>query len=345
MKNIKFSIIVPIYNAQEYIEQCVDSVLQQTYKNYELILINDGSKDKSLEIINEKYSGLKNICIINKENSGVSDTRNVGLEKATGDWITFLDSDDWIDKDALEKILNIIDNEHVDIIQSNLYINNKNQQILLNDKIKNILIKDNKNIINTIISVKYGEMKYGNIFGNCRCAGGKFYKRDLVKKNNIKFIKGLAAFEDGIFNLYAYFNASNIYIMKDAVYHYRYNDNSQTHNYINYEQQRKKNKMIIEGIQQFLEKNNIEYTESFNYCLFDLALVAINNSVGYNDKTRAIIKEIKDILEDNDMKKIISKIDFKYLKGKDKIFYCAIKYRIYLLLYIMYKVKIFIRKF
>lgn len=342
MKNIKFSIIVPIYNAESYIEKCIDSVLTQTFKNYELILVNDGSEDNSLEIV-KKYSNLENVLVISKKNTGVSDTRNIGLKSATGDWITFLDSDDWLDNNALEIINEIIEKNEVDIIQSNLYINNKNQQNILNEKLKDIIIEDKKNIIDTIISVKYGEMKYHNIYGNCRCAGGKFYKHDLIKKNKIEFIKNLAAFEDGIFNLHAYYNANKIYIMKNAIYHYRYNNNSQTHNYISNENQQNKNELIIKGIKDFFKKYNIGYNESFNYCLFDLTLVAINNSVGFNKSINATMKEIKNIIKNNNISQIIKKINISYLKGKDKIFYYLMKFKLYVIMYIMYKIKIFIR--
>lgn len=101
MSDILLSIIVPIYNAEVYLERLIKSVLSQKIKNYELILINDGSKDNSLTIMN-KYSTYKNIKIIDKPNSGVSSTRNFGINIARGKYITFIDSDDYLDLNSIE---------------------------------------------------------------------------------------------------------------------------------------------------------------------------------------------------------------------------------------------------
>lgn len=93
----KISVIVPIYNGETYLSECIESILKQTYENIELILVNDGSKDNSKNII-DKYALLDNrIKAIHKENSGVSDSRNVGLKNTTGDYICFVDQDDYID--------------------------------------------------------------------------------------------------------------------------------------------------------------------------------------------------------------------------------------------------------
>ena len=102
---MKFSVIVPVYNTQEYLKRCIESVLNQTYKNYEIILINDGSTDNSLEIL-KKYESNSKVKIITQKNHGLSYTRNVGISHATGDYVILLDSDDFLEKD-LFKVLNL----------------------------------------------------------------------------------------------------------------------------------------------------------------------------------------------------------------------------------------------
>ena len=98
------SVIIPIYNVENYLKKCIESVINQTYKNLEIILVNDGSNDNSKNIIDE-YSTIDNrIKVINKENGGLSDARNAGIEIAKGDYITFLDSDDWIELNMYEKL-------------------------------------------------------------------------------------------------------------------------------------------------------------------------------------------------------------------------------------------------
>lgn len=109
---MKFSIIIPVYNTEKYIERCVKSVLTQTYDNYEIIIINDGSTDKSIEILS-KFENNNQIKIINQDNNGVSSARNLGIKKSTGDYILFLDSDDFYEKELLETLKNTITNEDI----------------------------------------------------------------------------------------------------------------------------------------------------------------------------------------------------------------------------------------
>ena len=100
----KISVLVPIYNAEKYIEKCLDSIVNQTYENIEIVLIEDGSTDNSLEIIKEYSKQDKRIKIISIKNNGVADARNKALENATGDYVTFVDSDDYVEKDYVETL-------------------------------------------------------------------------------------------------------------------------------------------------------------------------------------------------------------------------------------------------
>ena len=102
MNNIKVSVIVPLYNAEKYAKRCIESVLRQTYNNYELILIDDGSKDRTGEICDHYADIDSRIKVIHKKNGGVSSARNKGLQEAQGEWITFLDADDWIEPNFLK---------------------------------------------------------------------------------------------------------------------------------------------------------------------------------------------------------------------------------------------------
>ena len=96
MQQPKVSVIVPVYNVEKYLKQCLDSIVNQTYKNLEIIIVNDGTKDNSMKIV-EEYLQDKRIKVINKENGGLSSARNRGIEEATGEYISFVDSDDYID--------------------------------------------------------------------------------------------------------------------------------------------------------------------------------------------------------------------------------------------------------
>lgn len=116
---MKFSIIIPVYNVEKYIEKCLESLKNLKYKNFEAIIVNDGSKQNEEKII-KKYLKDERFIYIKKENGGISDARNVALDKATGDYLIFLDSDDYLEKDALNKLDNALKNNKVDIVKYSL---------------------------------------------------------------------------------------------------------------------------------------------------------------------------------------------------------------------------------
>ena len=113
------SIIIPIYNVEKYIKKCIDSVINQTWRNLEIICVNDGTKDNSMEIVGRKATEDSRIIIVNIENSGLSVARNTGIEKATGKYIYFLDSDDWLAEDAIETLVNCAEENSLDVLQFN----------------------------------------------------------------------------------------------------------------------------------------------------------------------------------------------------------------------------------
>ena len=115
------SVILPIYNVEAYLPQSVESVLNQTYKDLEIILVDDGSKDCSGSLCDEYAKKDARIKVIHKPNGGLSDARNVGTEAATGDWIFYLDSDDWMELNTLETLLDFADKNYCDVVQGGLY--------------------------------------------------------------------------------------------------------------------------------------------------------------------------------------------------------------------------------
>ena len=115
MRNELISIIVPIYNVEKYLRQCLDSIMNQTYRNFECLLINDGSSDNSEDICREYVSKDSRFRYFEKENGGVSSARNLGIEHSKGEYITFIDSDDWVDSDYLEVLYNSLVDERADI--------------------------------------------------------------------------------------------------------------------------------------------------------------------------------------------------------------------------------------
>jgi glycosyltransferase involved in cell wall biosynthesis len=199
----KVSVIVPVYNAEKYIEKCISSVLNQNYKNIELILVNDGSTDNSLELM-KKY----NAIIIDKKNGGVSSARNEGLNRATGDFIMFLDSDDFLDEAC---ILDII-KKPADIVRFKIcYEYLDGQTRIEEDDFCDCSYIEKKDFKNEIYKKMLTGIKMNSI---CRT----LYKKDVVK--NIRLEENLKTAEDLLFNIEAFSNANSFLYIARAYYHY-----------------------------------------------------------------------------------------------------------------------------
>ena len=199
---MKISIIIPAYNAAKYIKRCVMSLKNQTYKNIEIIVINDGSTDNTLDIINDL-----DIIVIDKENGGVSSARNMGLDRCTGDYIIFVDADDYVEKNYLEDIVNVINEYNYDIIETPL---------LFEANIKNKIANYTEYKIE-------GERKSFNFnqefFNNeLRYVIGVVYKRSVIK--DLRFDEDVRCYEDGMFNLKAKLNSKSYYFYPKCFYHY-----------------------------------------------------------------------------------------------------------------------------
>jgi len=192
MNQIKVSVIVPLYNAEKFAKRCIESVLMQTFNNYELILINDGSKDNTGAICDQYAAKDNHIKIVHKKNGGVSSARNEGLNLSQGEWVTFLDADDWIEPNFLS-IVEESSNESADWIFGQWRtVWDSGLPNEINDTQKEVIFKnwdDIKNIWNEIANVDI-----------CRCPWGKFYKRSIIEENNLRFDKNLTYGEDTVFN-------------------------------------------------------------------------------------------------------------------------------------------------
>lgn len=201
------SIIVPVYNVEKYLNRCLDSIINQSFINFELILINDGSTDKSGKIC-DKYAQIdKRVRVIHKKNEGVSLTRNLGINIAKGDYITFIDSDDWIEQDFLKKAIEYIKENNVSILITGFVFENnkkifntfnaKKDEILLNDEIKKEFLKQNK----------FSWTVYD-----------KFFKKEIIKK--YKFDSRFKIGEDMLFCWQILKNEKKIGYLPLYKYHY-----------------------------------------------------------------------------------------------------------------------------
>lgn len=208
--DIKISIIVPCYNADKFIERCIKSIINQSLEKIELIVINDGSTDNSLEIIN-KFKGNKIIKIISKQNEGLTKTRNIGLSQAKGEYIYFVDADDYLeDKFALEKLYNIASRLNLDILVFDYFLDNGiEKKYTKSFKNTEEIIIDKKIYFKALIEKKYLATMWNKII-----------RKNLFTENNILFLENVFMQEDLNASLKLVFCAKRIGRIKEALYNY-----------------------------------------------------------------------------------------------------------------------------
>ena len=209
---IDISIIVPIYNAERYLNRCIKSLINQTKENIEFILVNDGSTDSSEEII-KSYKD-KRIKYFKNKNQGIGKTRNFGMQKATGKYIMFLDSDDYLSTNACDELFSKAEKDNLDLVINNFYRveeeTEKKVEVII-PEFKNTTLKDNKRLLLDVNLAPWN----------------KLYKRELLKKNKIQFVEDLK-YEDAPFVVEAMDKAKKIGYIKKFLNYYVIHKNSET---------------------------------------------------------------------------------------------------------------------
>ena len=188
----KVSIIVPVYNAENAIERCIDSILNQEYQDFELLLIDDGSKDRSPEILDRRAAEDDRVVVIHKPNSGVSDTRNTGIDKAQGTYIQFLDADDWITTDSTKMLVRTAEERDADLVVGEFY-RVAGEHLSRKGSIDTDRVLTRKEYAE-YLKASPADYYYGVIWN-------KLYRRDILNRHHIRMDKTISFSEDFIFNL------------------------------------------------------------------------------------------------------------------------------------------------
>lgn len=209
------SIIIPVYKVEKYISRCVQSVIEQTYTNWELLLVDDGTPDNSGQICDNWALIDARIKVFHKGNGGVSSARNLGLDNIKGHWITFIDSDDWIEKDCLEHCFAVIEREKLDILQFCF------QEIDSKGVVKSYTKKSTP----TLPKDRFVRTNLFNV-----CVWGGIIKSSIIKDNHIKFQEGIKLAEDQMFIMECISNADLLKVISNPFYNYFMNEDSAVHN-------------------------------------------------------------------------------------------------------------------
>lgn len=315
------SIIVPVYNVKQHLEYCVKSIIEQSYKNTELILIDDGSNDGSSELcdlIKNKYSKIK---VIHKINGGVSSARNMGLDISTGEYLVFIDSDDTISKNYIECFVN--SSKNIDIVIGGIedaYIDNNNHIY--------------KNVLRQHKAPNEGDLskEYYQLINWLRGPWAKLYKKSIIDLYNIRFDETLSVAEDQVFNFQYYKYVKSYKIAFDSIYTYYHYD-------------QKSSLSILLNEKSFSDdifKLNLEYKFLREYCFIDFYNIYIHELAGLFRKYRTLQNDSSLISNYNRVKKLaeINNVAFdKSLSFKNRIIVILLILKWYWIIVMYYRLK------
>lgn len=312
------SIIVPIYNVERYLNKCIDSIISQTYKNIEIILVDDGSPDNCGKICDEYAKKDNRIKVIHKENGGVSSARNVGIEISNGEWIVFVDADDWIEIEYCKRMLDIAIQRKADVVLCgyNRVVGSKKEKINSSG--------DNE---------EFDSIQYLNKILNPQTAFG-FCHMKIIKKivmNNIQFNEDLNVGEDALFNIMTSKNITKVIINKEALYNYRINMNSVVKKFdVKYPDKYEKSMKINRDYIWNNYYNHKDVLQNYyNFVAFHVLLIAVNYCYSpYNTNKK---NELKEICDREIFKEAIKKCNYNELSFTRKVTLFSIKHHLYII--------------
>ena len=203
---MKYSIIIPVYNVEEYLDRCLKSILNQTYSNYEVIIVNDGSPDNSDNIIKSYEKEDKRFKEYKKVNGGLSDARNYGLKYATGDYLIFIDADDYIESNYLEKVNDVLErNKDIDVLKFKIKLVDEGENLI---RMENGLNKEGVTSFEELVKLEFLEPAWSYV-----------YKLSFWKENNFTYLKGMIHEDFGL-TPEILMKANKIYYLNSYLYNY-----------------------------------------------------------------------------------------------------------------------------
>ena len=225
----KISIIIPVYNTDEtYLRKCLDSVADQTLQNIEVIVVDDGSQNETAKICDEYAVNYPNFKVLQIENQGVSNARNTGMKEASGEYLMFLDSDDWLDVNLTKKLVEYMNGNTPDVLVFNYSKVIGDKVISSPLDLTNYVFRNNEISELQLIILRYSKQFGGLNLCTIWC---KLYKTELIRQNNIIFMKGLKRAEDMLFNLEVLEYTQEVHYSDISGYFYRINELSESQSF------------------------------------------------------------------------------------------------------------------
>lgn len=333
----KISVIVPVYNVQPYLEKCLKSIKKQTYGNLEILCVNDGSTDSSAEILEKFAQSDLRIRVITQTNSGASAARNAALECASGEYLLFVDGDDWIDEKTCEIALEAMVKSGADVVMWS-YI----RELPGQSRPKNIMEQDRiygeedveYYLHRRMVGIVGKELSNPENADALCTIWGKLYRRKLIEENNIRFfdIRMTGTYEDGLFNLDVFAHAKKAVFLNRHLYHYRRDNISSITTAYN-SRLRDKWETLIDILEGYA--HSPLYKEALSNRIV-LSLIPLGiNEMEHPGEMREKIKGISEILRSERYRAAIREFKMSYLPMHWKLFFSCARYKFSLGIYIM----------
>ena len=331
MRKPLISIIVPVYNVEKYLSKCLDSLVNQTYENIEIVCVDDGSTDSSGAICDEYAKKDARIKVIHNENEGASAARNTALKVIRGEYIMFVDGDDWIDKDTCECCVNVLEQHDVDLIlwsYSREYGTSIKPKRIFEHQSKYFNSQDvHEKIFRRCVGLYGDELNRVENMDSIITIWGKLYKRNIIKDLYFRDVQEIGT-EDTLFNIYAIYNVKSAFYIDRHMYHYR-RDNvvSLTSTYRSDLYTRWQR--LYDYIEAFIKEKDLgdDFINALNNRIA-LGICGLGLNIMSSDKSAVMkIKEIKDIISTERYRNAYKRLDFRYFPIHWKVFYGCAKLR------------------
>ena len=336
-----FSIIIPVYNVEEWLERCLDSILCDSCKDMELILVDDGSTDGSGRICDRYARFYKNVRVLHKENGGLSSARNAGLEKASGEWISFIDSDDWVEKDSFRKVRDLIESlpeGQPDMIKFGYKkIGGASEETVIPCVPEGLY--GHEEVIRTLLPVAFGGGRISDsrmhTFVLSSCA--HIYRHSFLKETGIRFIsERKIGSEDFLFIFSLYMRAASVLVTHEAWYNYDTREGSLTQRYRKdlFARYRYLGYLVLREVKK--EKLEKDLAHDFRVLYIGLMYICIMNECEGPGGRLAQSRQAGKILNDPVLQKCLRRCSFRdgksriiagYMRAKAAFPLCMIQWR------------------
>ncbi len=331
---VKVSFIVPAYNVESYIGECIESIINQTEKDTQIIIVDDGSTDKTPAICDDFAKKDDRIVVAHKENGGLSSARLAGFQKATGKYILFVDGDDYIEPLMAEKLIESAEENNSDVVLCGYFTNSNDYEEKYYLSLVKNLITGREEIIEKYIQPFVGRKQ--NAINLPRFLCFKLLKKELIKPDYFKH-ENIYFSEDVVFNLLYTDNVNVISVVNEPLYHYRNNPKSLSNKYRPNKWQMYLNLIVF--LEDYLNERNIEIdNERLSDTVISAVFSSIDNAV-ISGSYKTYLKEVKQIGNDNLVKKRLPK-NIQSQSFSIKLSLTLLKYKQLLLLYIIRKIRL-----